>query len=436
MFTRKWTAGLMTVLGGLLMTHTVQAGPLDGEQSDPVVMGWMVGSPPPEDKMIRFTDGGAYTFPKTRWSFSHFREFGPSRNIYRGAGTPSKLRTKLDWNIENLTFTPLGADTPMTWTESLTANYTDSILVLHKGRIVYERYFGEAAPERPHISFSVTKSYFGTMAAMLAYDGRLDTSQLVTHYIPELEGSAFGDATVQQLLDMTTGIEYSENYADPNADVYRFAYAGSILPTPPNYDGPRNFYDFLKTLNKEGEHGVKYSYESVNTEVLGWIIKRITEAPPEQMLSERIWQPLGAEQDAYMMVDSTGVGFAAGGLNTTLRDHARFGEMMRLGGKYNGKRIVPKSVVEEIRAGGDKALFSKAGYAALPGWSYKNQWWVSGDDHGVFAARGIHGQTIYIDPAAEMVIVRFASHPVAGNAALDPTSLPAYRAVADYLMGK
>ena len=113
---------------------------------------------------------------------------------------------------------------------------------------------------------------------------------------------------------------------------------------------------------------------------------------------------------------------------------ARFGEMMRLGGRFNGQQIVPPAVVDDIRRGGNRDHFALAGYTLLPGWSYRNMWWVSHNEHGAFTARGIHGQAIYIDPAAEMVIARFASHPLGANANLDPTSLPAYHAVAQHLM--
>ena len=113
---------------------------------------------------------------------------------------------------------------------------------------------------------------------------------------------------------------------------------------------------------------------------------------------------------------------------------ARFGEMVRLGGRYNGKQIVPASVIDDIRSGGDREVFARAGYKTLPGWSYRSMWWVAHNRHGAFTARGIHGQAIYIDPAAEMVIARFASHPQSGNVNLDPTSLPAYEAIADHLM--
>ncbi len=406
------------------------------EDSDPVSLGWMQGDPVPPEKIIRHADMGFYQFPKSRWSFSHMRELVSTKNVARGNGAVSPLPLAERADLDNVQFLPLGSDERMTWAQSLKVNYTDSIIVLHKGRIVYERYFGAAKPDLPHMSFSVTKSYFGTLAAILISEGKLDPDALVTKYIPEMRGSAFADATVRQVLDMTTGISYSEKYADPNSDVWEFSFAGGILPPPPGYDGKKTFYDYLPTLQKEGEHGAQFIYKSVNSEVLGWLIQRVTGQTAVAALETRIWRKLGAEMDAHMLIDSAGIGFAAGGFNSVLRDQARFGEMMRRDGFFNGQQIVPKSVVEDIRAGASKPDFAKAGYATLPGWSYRNQWWVSHNAHGAFTARGIHGQTIYIDPAAEMVIVRFASHPVATNGSLDATSLPAYQAIAEHLMDK
>jgi hypothetical protein len=148
-----------------------------------------------------------------------------------------------------------------------------------------------------------------------------------------------------------------------------------------------------------------------------------------------IWSKLGAESDAFYTVDSIGTAGGGGGLSTTLRDLARFGEMMRLDGFYNGRQIVPKAVVEDIRSGASREHFAKAGFDTLPGWSYRDQWWISHDESGVFAARGIHGQVVWIDPKAEMVIARYASHPVASNPFIDRVSLPAYAAMAKKLSG-
>jgi CubicO group peptidase (beta-lactamase class C family) len=406
----------------------------DAVDSDPVALGWMTGSPPPADKLVRYADMSLYHFPETRWSFANFRQLMPTTNIWRGDGTPSALPRALREDIDKLTFTPLGRSEPMTWEQSLAANYTDAIVVLHKGRIVYERYFGVMNPHNPHMAMSVTKSFFGTLGAMLVAEGRLDENALVSRYIPELKDTAYGDATVRQVLDMTVGVRYSEDYADPKAEIWQYARAGGVFPRPAGYDGPTSFYGFLETLQKDGEHGQAFAYKTINTDVAGWLIRRATGQSVGELLSERIWQKLGAEQDAYMVVDSEGTEFAGGGFNPTLRDMARFGETMRLDGRFNGQQIVPKAVVDDIRRGANREDFAKAGFKTLPGWSYRDMWWVSHDDHGVFAARGIHGQAIYIDPKAEMVIARFASFPLAANTYLDPTTLPAFRALAEHLM--
>lgn len=405
--------------------------PLTADESDPNKMGWMQGFPPPPDRIIRF-DLAGNMFPRTRYGYSHMREFVPTRVVWRGDGPVSKL-PRAERDISGVLFTdPNG--TRRTFAEALKLTYTDGILVMHKGKVIYERYFGALDAHTQHIAMSVTKSFVGTLAAMLVADGKLDPAAPVTQYVPELKDTAYGDATVRQVMDMTVGVRYSENYADPNADVWAYARAGGMLPRPAGYKGPDNFYDYLTTLRKEGEHDAEFAYKTVNAETLAWIVRRASNKSLAALLSERIWQPMGAQDDAYFSVDSIGTESGGGGLNTTLRDLARFGEMIRNDGRFNGKQILPKSVIDDIRRGGDPAKFAKAGYTTLPGYSYRNMWWVSSNDHHTFEARGIHGQRIYIDPVAQMTIVRYASHPIAANAANDPVTHRAYAALAEYFM--
>lgn len=407
----------------------------DAAASDPAKMGWMVGAPPPADRTVRFEDGSYFQFPAMRWSVSNFRQLMPTINVSRGLGAPVPLETAAVKGIDAITFTPLGAKQSMTWEQSLAATYTDGIVVMHRGKVVYERYFGVLKQQGQHGAMSVTKSVVGTLGAMLVAEGKINADKRVVEYVPELAGSAFGSATLRQVLDMTTGLKYSEDYADPNAEVWAHAQAGSPLRKPKDYTGPRSYYEFLQTVQLQGKHGEAFAYKTVNTDVLGWVIARVTGRNVAQLLSERIWSRLGAEQDAYFTVDSIGTPFAGGGLNTGLRDLARFGEMLRNDGRFNGQQIVPESVVADIRRGGDKHVFAKAGYELLKGWSYRSMWWVTNKEGGAFMARGVYGQRIYVDPAAEMVIVRYASHPVASNSANDPVTLPAFDALAAYLSG-
>ncbi|MEJ6404063.1 serine hydrolase [Yoonia sp. 2307UL14-13] len=409
---------------------------LDAAASDPETMGWMQGFPPAADRTIRFTDPDYFAFPRLRWTVCHFRELMPTTVVQRGTDAPSALPVDLDAGIDAVTFTPLGGGDDMSWNAAFDANYTDGILVLHRGRIVYERYTGCLDEQTLHGAMSVTKSLTGLLAEVLVAEGALDETALVGDLIPELTDSAFGDATVRQVLEMTTALDYSEDYSDPDAEVWTYAEAGSPLPKPEGYDGPRSYFEYLQTVERDGEHGDAFAYKTVNSDAAGWLIARTTGMSVADYLSSRIWSRIGAEREAFYTVDSIGTPFAGGGFNATLRDMARLGQLVLNEGQWNGEQVIPAEAIARVRQGGDTDVFAQAGYDLLPGWSYRGMWWVSHNEHGAFAARGVHGQTIWIDPAADMIIVRFASHPVAGNAASDPTSLPAYQAVAEYLMAE
>ncbi len=408
--------------------------PLSAEASDPRRLGWMLGAPPPADKVIRFSDPDFFSFPRLRWTVCHNRQLMPTVGVSRGLGAPVPLARRIDDRIDAVRFTPLGGGAEMTWAQSLDANYTDGIAILRDGVLVYERYSGCLDAGGQHAAMSVTKSLTGLLGEMLVAEGVIDERARVATIVPELANSAFGDATVKQVLEMTTGLRFSEDYADPQAEVWQHAAAGNPLPKPADYAGPRSYFDFLRTVRPEGEHGAAFGYRTVNTDALGWIIARATGKSVATLLSERIWSRMGAEQDAYYSVDSIGTPFAGGGLSAGLRDMARIGQLVLDGGMINGQRLVPEAAIARIRAGGDRMAFEKAGYGLLRGWSYRGMWWISHNAHGAVMARGVHGQSIYVDPAARMVIARFASHPQAGNAANDPTTLPAYEAVADHLM--
>ncbi len=409
---------------------------LSAQESDPKKLEWMEGFPPQSDKLIMQPESDYFSFPKLRWTVCHIRELMPTEGVSRGIASPIPFEYAIDDAIDSLSFTPLGSTEPMTWVESLSSNYTDGILILHKGRVVYEKYFGCLDELSKHAAMSMTKSLTGLLAEILVAEGVLDDSVKVSSLVPELENSAFGSATVRQVMDMTTALDYSEDYSDPEADIWIYSAAANPLPKPKDYTGPNGYFEYLQTVQKDGTHGESFGYKTINTDALGWIISRVTGKEVTELLSERIWNKMGAEQDAYMTVDAKGTPFAGGGLSAGLRDLGRVGLLMLNDGVINGERLFPKKVVENIQIGGDKSAFAKAGYTTLKGGSYRSMWWVFHNKHGAFAARGVHGQTIYIDPLAEMVIVRFSSFPDAKNAKIDPTSLPAYQAVAEYLINE
>lgn len=409
---------------------------LDGRASDPEALGWMRGTPPPEERRIRFEDDRFLDFPQRRWSLSHMRELLPTANVWRGPDAATELGTTdagLETAIDALRFVDMHGQ-PRTWSDALTETYTDGVLVLHRGARIYERYFGALQPQRPHACFSITKSYAATIAATLIHEDVLEEKRPAAFYVPELAATAYRDATLRQLLDMQIGVAYSELYSDPKADIWNYARAGGVRPYGPGYQGPHSLYDFLLTLRKEGEHGRVFAYKTVNTEVLCWIIRRVTGIALADLLSQRLWSHLGCEQDGYLTVDSIGVALGGGGLNACLRDLARFGELMRREGDWYGKQLVPAAVVAAVRRGSDQAKFATAGYALLPGYSYRDMWWVSHNELGAFEARGIYGQRVYVAPRAGLVVARFSSHPIAANAANDPITLPAFCALAQLLI--
>jgi CubicO group peptidase (beta-lactamase class C family) len=437
---RSLFAALAAVTCVFGIASSAKSAELSAGESDPKAMGWMTGFPPPADKLIGQPDSNYFSFPKLRWTVCHLREFLPTKVISRGLGTPATVTRADDPNIASeidaVKFKPIGSDTDMTWRESLAANYTDGMLVLHRGRIVYEKYFGCLGAAGKHGAMSMTKSMTGLLAEILVAEGKLDDKALVSSIIPELKDSAFGSATVRQVMDMTTALDFSEDYSDPKAGIWAYAAAANPLPKPADYKGPIGYYAYLQTLQQKGTHGDTFGYKTVNSDALGWIIARTTGRSMADFFSDRIWSKVGAEQDSYITIDALGTPFAGGGLSAGLRDLGRIGLLMLNEGKLNGQQIFPAAAVKSIKAGGSKVAFEKGGFKTLPGGSYRGMWWVFHNDHGAFAARGVHGQTIYVDPTADMVIVRFASHPQAKNAYIDPTSLPAYQAVAEYLVKK
>lgn len=418
----------------LVMSHQIQAQTMpspDTVRLDQLRL--MEGFPPPADKQVT-AQNFLMQFPNLRWAFHHMRELIPSRNIARGTALPAVLPAGEDLRdrIDNMTFTGPQGDT-LTFGQYLRATYADATLILKDGKVVYEAYHEGMPADHPHMLWSVTKSFGGLIATQLLEEGTLRAEALITEYVPELENSGWRGATIQQLLNMTADIDYSEVYADEQSDVVKYALSAGMLPAPEGYPGARSLYAYLPTIAADGEHGERFIYRTVHTEVLGWVLRRATGKHVAELISERIWSKLGAEQDAYMLLDSTGTEWAGAGLNATLRDLGRFGEMMRLQGRYNDQQIVSRSVVDSILEGADREAFKASGRDYQPGYSYRNQWWISHNRDGAYEALGVHGQMIHVNPAVGLVVVRLSSHPIATSAETFPTTRPALAALADLL---
>jgi hypothetical protein len=408
---------------------------LDATSSDPTAQRWMQGFPPPQDRLIRFADDRCFEFPEIRWSLAHIRELMPtvavSRDPLRSCTLPLANSSHRE-AIEALRFADLTGQY-LSWEQGLLGTYTDGIAILHRGHLIYERYFGALGPSIPHLSFSLTKSYVATLASTLIHQGLLHDHWPVRHLIPELQGSAYADATVRQLLDMEVAVSYSEDYADTRSTVWQYQWATGMRPRPQAYNGPRDIRSLLPLLRQEGEHGRVFDYKTPNTEVLSWMMERVTGQSTAQFLTDHLWAPLGCEFDGHLIVDSAGVAVTGAGLSVTLRDLARFGQLMCQYGGHGTEQLIPAAVIDDLINGGNRAHFSATDYPLLPGYSYRNQWWITHNALGAFEGKGIHGQRLYIAPAAELVIARLASHPVATSAANDLITLPLIHAVTQLL---
>jgi len=292
--------------------------------------------------------------------------------------------------------------------EHLDSNRTDGFLVLHEGKIAFEKYFENMTASSPHNWFSMSKSLTGITADILAAEGKIDMQQQVLHYLPELKGTAWEGATVEMVSDMLVGINYSEVYNDPKSDAYKFAKVLGFVDVPGPPSPFKNILEYFKSIKKGLDHDELFHYVSLNTELLSIISEKVTGKKMSQLMSEKVWSKIGAEHDAFVVKNSGGHELVSAAINSTLRDAGRFGQMILDNGYYNGQQIVPKEVINHIKAGGsiEKFAGSKRG-KQFKDFSYTRQWWHT--DNNAFFAKGLFGQWIYIDSDNELVIVKFTT---------------------------
>jgi CubicO group peptidase (beta-lactamase class C family) len=346
--------------------------------------------------------------PWNVWAFRNVSEFIPTARI---AATPG-LAEEPPVGVEDLLREQfaLGGKT-LTVADVLRMTSSDAMVVMKRGRVVADFHAPHFNLQSRHILFSASKSVTSVVAGILHDDGLLDVNQLVPHYVPELKSSAYGDARVRDVLDMRVSLNFEEVYDDPDGPYARYRRAGLLEPARAGETG--TVVEFIAGLKKgKGGHGGPYHYASPNSDVLGLVIQGASGQRFPDLVSERLFQPLGARQDAYVTVDRVGTPRTGGGINMTPRDLARIGEMLRQGGTANGRRIVSQAWVEDTVTGGSAKAWADGEAASwLPQGRYRNKWYQTGTGNGAFFALGIHGQWLYVDPRAEMVIAKFSSQP-------------------------
>ena len=355
--------------------------------------------------------------PFNRWGFQHIRDLIPTARITRGDGPVWRL-PRADRDLMATTIHAGGR--PGSFARFLETTYTDGIVVLHRGRVVTERYFNAMTPGTTHLLMSVSKSVTSAVCGSLVAGGMLRPADLVTAHLPELAGTSWDGCTVRHLLDMRAGTRFDEDYANLDADVR--VYEQIYLWRPWSAAGlPDDITAYYPTLQNDGPHGGAFSYRSILTDVLAWVMERAAGARLPALISRELWGPLGAEFDAEVTVDAHGNAMADGGVCCTLRDLARFGQLLLQGGRRGHRAVIPSAWIRDtLRPDPDTvAAFAHTEDAReFPkGAYYRNQFWVV-DPHGpVMMAAGINGQTVLVHGPAEVVIAKVSTWPQAWTAA-------------------
>jgi CubicO group peptidase (beta-lactamase class C family) len=284
------------------------------------------------------------------------------------------------------------------WTVAsyMSANRTSGVLVLKDGKIVLERYGLDRTPKDRWTSFSVAKSLTSTLVGAAIQDGKIKgPDDLITNYVPELKGSAYDGVTVRQLLMMSSGVKWNEDYTDPKSDVAQAGFTGSEPGMDP-------LVSYMRHLPRDAEPGTKWHYDTGETDMVGILVSNAVGEPLSQYLSEKVWSTYGMEQDAVWMVDASGKQERGGCcISMTLRDYGRVGQFILDGGKARGRQLVPAWWVAQATA--KEIDNGSAGYGYF--------WWIR--DNGSYEAVGIFGQSITTFRDDRLVVVINSAWPVA-----------------------
>ena len=341
--------------------------------------------------------------------FRNMKAYFPTA-VVRASGSPSVLEEGAGIDLPaSFDFHGTRIDTG----SFLALTDTTGLMVIKDDRVVFERYYRGTDAHTRTVGWSLSKSFASALVGIALSDGEIHSIRdPVTQYVPELAGSAYDGVAIKDVLQMSSGARWTEDYSDSHSDVERFGRAVAF---------GRPLDAFAATLPREHEPGTYQRYNSMDTQVLGMVLRRATGTTLAEYLSAKIWQPLGMQQDGYYLTDHTGVEFAAGGLNATLRDFARLGLLYAHEGNWNGVQIVPSEWI--------RASVTPDSPHSMPGrrpssaevWGYGYQWWIP-DLRGEYVAEGVFNQFIYVNPRDRLVIVKSSANHTYGTGHADDES--------------
>ncbi len=376
--------------------------------------------PPPADEQVTLANWR--TAPFSRWAFRHVRELIPSAEIPHD---PAAVRPLPETPVPVPGFDGMAED-------------CDALLVLHRGRVVAERYGEGITATTPHILMSVSKSMLGLLAGILAEAGRLDVEAPVADYVPEVAETVYRGATVRHLLDMHVGILFDEDYLATSGPIVAYRQATGWNPVDPA-EPPSDLRSFYARLTEaDGRHGQRFHYVSTNSDLLAWVIERAVGERYADLMGRLLWAPAGTERPAYVTVDRLGAPRAAGGMCVAARDLARIGQLIAEDGSRNGRQVLPQCWIDDIERAGDPEAWDAGDFAPFfPGRAmhYRSQCYVLRGENPLIFGIGIHGQNLYVDRRAEVVVVRLSSRALPLDADRELSGLEEVLTIRDFLAG-
>jgi hypothetical protein len=388
----------------------------------------MQGFPPAPGAQVTLANWR--TAPFNRWAYQHVRELVPSADI---ANDPAAVRALplAPIDLSGIRIPDNSAELP--FSAFLEKTDTDALVVLHRGRLVYEHYANGMTAQTPHILMSVSKSVLGLLIGILAGRGELNPDAAVTAYVPEVAGTAYEGARLRDLLDMRAGVLFDEDYLAVSGPIIEYRKATNWEPLGPG-ETPSDLRSFYATLTaRDGEHGRPFHYISINTDLLGWCIERATGRRYADLVSELLWRPMGAGRPAYITIDRLGAPRCAGGFCCTARDLARLGLLFAEG----GQDVVPQGWLDDIVTGGDAQAWAQSiaseNYPGLP-MRYRLQWYVLERPSPMVFAIGVFGQSLYVDRKNELVVAKFSCQPLPVDQEKKMLTIRAAEAVRDFLV--
>ena len=294
-------------------------------------------------------------------------------------------------------------DKPVNTESFLADTDTAALLVLNDGRVRYEQYMLTGGREVTWLSMSVAKSFVSALVGIAVADGHIASIEdPITKYVPKLAGSAYDGVRIKDILQMSSGARWDEDYSDSNSDINRFS---RIFALGGSLD------DFTASLQRENEPGKINHYNSMDTQALGMLLVAATNRSITDYMAEKLWQPLGAESAGQWLLDSNSMEMAFGGFNATARDYAKLGELYRLHGNWNGTQIVPAEWVKASVTADSPHLVPGRDFDGKPvPWGYGYQWWIPISDEGEFTAIGVYNQFVYVNPTRNIVIVKLSAN--------------------------